>query len=613
MRISDRHATWLGLLLTVLLSLAPACSSGDNGSAGAPDGAGADVAVDGATPDGAAPADTPAAPDTPSGDAAAPADLGNPKDHAGPPNDGSAADVRPEFSADANPDATADADAPPHDTAAGDQANPDSVPGPDLGAGDTAPPDAAPPTDAWPADLPTPDLFTPPDGYAYPSACDNDNTLVVCSETSPAPSGDAAIQAFVSENAFPLRCGPGADAPLDLGVLQNAYLDMRVFIFGEMHGSNEVGPLSAELFEALVLRGGVDTLVLEIGMDVTAALEEYVRTGDDSAGTPIAEAGFAMYSDKMFRRALPARAHALYERGVRVQVFGVDAPQRLAWVNEQLVAAAASLGSDEARALLLDTLPAAREMNSYGLFGIETAYVDAARAYHQHVVDNLEAICVGVDEAACTHIERLAFALYIGAVINSQDFMMAAMSGETTPEMMAVMRERETLIRYNFEQALARPDARVYAHMGAAHAAKGGWNVAAALQEEFAPTAGRVITTGTSYGPGSRIFYGIMTQDVPPEPAVVAAALADSPIENFFVPTAYPGRGCVLNPFLMMAIPELESSYGVAWDGLVYYRQLTPDVPEGLPWKSGGGWLQQFVRDQQWRMAFADRLLAAAR
>ena len=444
-------------------------------------------------------------------------------------------------------------------------------------------------------DLVQPDL---PDPFAH---CGPAPSLAVCEAATPAPSGSSAVKQFVADNIISLRCEEGAENEWDFRILMDELAGKRVFMMGEVHGSNEIGIASAALFETMVLHGGVDVLALEIGMDTTDALNEFIETASSSAAQEI---GFAMYGDNMFRRLLPEKAHELYQQGITVVAVGVDAPQRLAWVNEQLEAFAVGLPED-AQGIILDTLPEALEIADYGMMGISTSYVSQAKAYQLTVASNLDIVCAELDDDECERVEFLAYALYIGAVVNSQDFMMGAMGVLPEAELMKLMEKREVLIHYNFERALEMGDL-VYAHMGAAHTAKGGWNVAEMLNQQGGMAEDAVYTTTAAYGPGSKIFYGIMSQTVPPEPKVVSDVLKDMPMKNYYLSAALPGVDCDENPFLDLPATILDAYYGVAWDALIWYRKLTPDMP--------GNWmsmdpLESFFASQTERLNYADYLL----
>ena len=439
----------------------------------------------------------------------------------------------------------------------------------------------------------------------YTGQCEQEE-LATCESTTEPPTINADITVFVENNAIPLKCEVDSEMVWDFEVMMKEYQDKNVFMLGEVHGSNEIGMLSSELFEIMVREAGVNVLVMEIGMDATGPLNEFVRTGDDSSGTPINEYGFDMYSDNMFRKILPRKAHELYLQGIEIYVVGIDTPQNLAWVNEQIEAIAELITDETVKALILDELPEPREPRSYGMMGLESAYVDRAEDYHEHIVDNQDAICAKLDEANCEQLEFLAFTLYIGAVFVSEEFMMATMTGNMGPEIMEQMEQRERVIYTNYQLALNTEDVRVYAHMGAAHASKEGWTVARRLNEEYPMTIDRVFTTASSYGPGSEIFYGFSTQTLPPEPMTVSNALKLRDIDRYFISTNNPGFDCQQNPYLDVPVPQMGGTYGNSWDAFVWYKELTP---ERTGFGKNNSPKARFVQDQIRRMEFANEVL----
>ncbi len=458
---------------------------------------------------------------------------------------------------------------------------------------------------------PAPDVPSEPDEAEEPEVvvpegiCDQPG-LAACQATSEKPTTTNEIQSFAKNNALRLRCAEAAGG-WDFSIFLQEFQGQQAFFMGEVHGSNEIGPASADLFEYLVRHAGVRVLALEIGMDTTAALTHFLKTGAES---DMKEIGADMYGDNMFRRLLPERAHQLYLEGFDLAIVGVDVPQRLAWVNEELESLAEGLPEASATLLLAD-MPPPREIASYGMMGIEQEYVDSAEAWYNGVMDNLEAICTGLDEAACERIEYLAYSLWIGAVFVSQDFMMSSMGGGDQAYMMQMMMEREQILLWTFKQAIPNDETRLYAHMGAAHASKGGWNVAGQLDKFHATTKDQVYTVTPAYGPGSAIFYGYSSQALPADPQVLGPALADMPEDRYFLSTGHPGLDCTENPFVDYPNPALGGVYGDSWDSFFFYRKLTADNPGGW-WYAGNSAWQSFFGQQMERLQYAQELMAEA-
>ncbi len=225
------------------------------------------------------------------------------------------------------------------------------------------------------------------------------------------------------------------------------------------------------------------------------------------------------------------------------------------------------------------------------------------------VLDNMEAICASLEEdAECERIEYLAYSLWMGAVFVSQDFMMGSMGGGDQSAMMAAMMEREQILIWAFQNAIPDDDTLLYAHMGAAHAAKGGWNVAGQLDKYYPTTLGQVYSVTPAYGPGSAIFYGFSSQSLPTEPKSLGEALATMPEDRYFLPTAHPGLDCTGNPYEDVNVNGLGGQYGTSYDSFLFYDKLTADKPGGM-WYVGNSAWEQFFIDQVERLRYAQELM----
>ncbi len=232
------------------------------------------------------------------------------------------------------------------------------------------------------------ELVDEPDVVVPESLCGHP-LLATCEHVSAAPTLANEISTFVKNNAFPLRCAEAGAEGWDFSIYGEEFAGQQAFFMGEVHGSNEIGQASADLFEYLVRFHGVQVLALEIGMDTTEDLKDFLATGSPTAMQAI---GADMYGDNMFRRLLPERAHELVLEGYEIDVVGVDVPQRLAWVNEEIEAIAAELDDEVAVGLLLDTLPAPREIQSYGMMALNrlcgrsrSLLPDGARQHGSHL------------------------------------------------------------------------------------------------------------------------------------------------------------------------------------------------------------------------------------
>jgi hypothetical protein len=397
-----------------------------------------------------------------------------------------------------------------------------------------------------------------------------------CPTLAPAPTTPAGLREFVRTNAAPLYCTASEGERRDFSGLLADVGDATVLMFGEVHGTAELGHVSADLFEALVRAGRVDAVALELGYDLTPAMEEWLATGH---GPLVDVYGFPYFPPDFFGTTLLERARALRAEGFAVSACGVDSPMRLAAVNEELSALAEGL-APAAAALLAHGLPPAVEVWD----ALPTGYVATAAAYREHVLANEAEICADLAPERCERIRFLAGAFWIGAMHQSD---LERLSGAQVEEFFA---RREELIYASFRRALGAGGpasegvGAVYAHMGAAHtctAVDGAYgtyvHVGGQLRHDFEPTRGRVWSTHPAWGAGSALRYGGVIYDEAPEPALVAGALAEATGREYGVALARPGLGCVTNPLETTLTTYGFVRYAACYDALVYVRQLTPE------------------------------------
>jgi len=399
--------------------------------------------------------------------------------------------------------------------------------------------------------------------------CGDPVTLPECQETTPGPTDTADVEVFVAENAVPLQCGEAGNEQWDFTVFDADFRDTGLFMFGEVHYSNELGVISAALFEFLVREGQVNALSMEFGMDVTDAMNDYIQTG---GGDMVTVYSFNQLPATMFVRTLLDKAHELYLEGYELTAFGVDHPSRLTWVNDEIEALAASLV--DSQDLVLDTMPQAPPGAPPFIMD---DFPDEAKAYYQHITDNLETICAELDDADCERLEMLTRGLWLGAFAASM-----AMFTATEEQVQEFFSTREPLIVYNYRTNIPTEDVRVYTHMGAAHTSKGATGMgftgtAGQMDTDYPVTTDRVYSTSPGYGEGSQIAQGgFFPQTLPAEPATVASALEDAPVDTYYVSTQHPSHDCVDTPMYSLFSSMTLGFYGMSYDALVFVRKLTP-------------------------------------
>ena len=399
-------------------------------------------------------------------------------------------------------------------------------------------------------------------------ACGTQPSLPACPTTTPPPTQNAAIEEFVTDNAVALRCNePSGKEGWDFQSLLDASAESNLIMTGEVHGSDQIGPMSAALFKTLARAGRIDVVAIEMPMEWSDDADEWVVSGTGFFGETIVP----MMPPAMMWRALPTAAKELHGEGITIPVVGVDFPYDQTKINQRIEAIATSLDPTVAEALLEGLPP---PVDYQGL--VDQGYVDAAEAYHQHVVGNKAEFCSALDDRTCSRLETYAWALYVGGFTHLPGFF-----GAYTPALMQWFEDREQLIFMNYQHIFADGTERVYAHMGTNHAGKGDDVVAQWLHEQFEPTTGKLFTLTYGMGPDSVITYRGELEDLDPKPTQMSNALSGAPSDVYFLSSVLPGGDCVGNPFKNMTIPNSgwgsTLKYGTTYDGIVFYRQLSPE------------------------------------
>ncbi len=391
-----------------------------------------------------------------------------------------------------------------------------------------------------------------------------------CAVVDPAPSDAPEVLAFVRDNAVELECAEddGDDPAWDFSVFVEEMRERRLLIFGELHGTAELGPMSADLFEHLVRQDLVGGVGLEVGFDLTEPMQTFIETG---GGPLIDDYRYDALPQQEFHTILVRRARALHEEGFDIKAFGVDVPRATrvpVWEIERL----AALLPAAPRAVALQGLPAPHP--PYHRLSI--AYYEGTSAYRDHIEEHLEALCVHLDPADCEHLEMMV----VGLDLHAFSGTVGATAGYH--ELVAFHRDREDLIYYQYRKAIPALLERAYAHMGALHADQdplpgpyGYTQSAARLQHEYVPTLGAVFTTTPAWGAGTAIRYDEVLEQAP-HPALVYEAMAPLAGRAYFVPIRRPGATCAGNPLAALQYEGFGAPFGPKYDGFVYFDALTP-------------------------------------
>ncbi len=409
---------------------------------------------------------------------------------------------------------------------------------------------------------PVPATAAPPAGEPEPGAkppvteCGTKVPAPRCSALTAAPRDPAKVSSFVTESAIPLRCDvAGSDAAWNVQPLVELFADNKVFMMGEVHGQNEIGIVSAVVFETLAAKNLVNVLALEVPMDLEPDFQRYVDTGRD-----LTVAKVASQVPNMFVVTLLKAARALKQKGISVRVVGVDIPEDPQFAAREIKAIAAKLTTQ--RAAVLDTLPST--------FGTPSSIADID-AYFDAVTAKKDSICSELSPADCDRLIAMTNALW------------CSVHGRSRKDDLRYGR-REEAIYSNIKTAITS-DARMYLHMGSEHTTKRGTvapgraGAGARLSNENEATRGKVIAIGPAWSPGSTVFYAGAETEASATDFSVTTAFPAPPAQPMFVSTLAPSARCEANP-IGAEVTE-DGPRGEVFDGYIHYGKLTPENRPG--------------------------------
>lgn len=388
-----------------------------------------------------------------------------------------------------------------------------------------------------------------------PASCGTSLPAPQCSSQQPAPATSAAISQFIKDDAIPIRCGDPDNARWDLTPLVQAFGSQKMFMMGEVHGTNEIGIVSSLIFEELASKDLVNVLGFEMPMDLEPMFQHYVDTGSDVS----AEQMLDHFAPNMFGSILTKTARDLVAKGKKIRVGAVDSPYSTYIPVKAIQDVAAKLTSQTQKDNVLSTLPTNMS---------EPATPDdlvKVNAYFDHIAAEKTAICAELSEADCDRLDAMTHALWT-----------AATSYDRTDEMLWFER-REIVIYYNMRSKMPAASDRMFLHMGAFHTNKHEASAGSRMANEYALTKGQVLSIAPAYGDGSVIWYG-EDMDMEADPTTITDALGHTPDHPFFVSTNRPSASCAANPLG----EEMESNVGGGtrgelYDGYILYGQLTSE------------------------------------
>lgn len=378
-----------------------------------------------------------------------------------------------------------------------------------------------------------------------------------CSTLKDAPTAQAAINAFVKENAIPIRCSaPGGKSAWDLRPLVDLYGTQKIFAIGEVHGTNEIGIVSSLAFDELASKKLVNVVAFEMPMDFEAPLQRYVDTGSD----PQADQLIKYFAKNMFGSILTRSARDQVVKGNKITVGAVDIPQDPQFAVRAIQDVATKLTTQQAT--VLSTLPTgvAEPPSQTDIANVKT--------YFDLIIAKKTEICAELSANECDRLVAMTHALWASTLAYD----------ESESQSQLWFSRREEVIYFNMKSKVATASDRMFLHMGAFHTNKHLASAGSRMANEYALTKGQVFSVAPAYGDGSVIWYG-QDMDLPGEPATITGALTDKPTQTFFVSTTRPSAACVANPFG----EESEETVGVGgsradlYDGYIHYGTLTSE------------------------------------
>lgn len=401
----------------------------------------------------------------------------------------------------------------------------------------------------------------PPDSYgdgglATP-ACPYLVSERVCLAVTNPPADESGIQDYIRKIALPLQCDLNGKTVWGLTPLAERFSDMRVFMLGEIHGSNEIGIVSSLIFEALVKSSRVNVVAIEHPVDLEGAIQQYVDTGSDDTFNDV----FGSAAANQFSVLLPRTARKLVQQGTPIRVVALDIPYDPSVALKAVRALSMKLPAQ--RANVVDTLPASLSSppTEEQLNQIDT--------FFNTMSSQKSSLCTEFSAADCDAFFAWTHALWASAYAGDWD--------QARTDLWVA--RREEFLYYNLRRGVLGANDKMFAHMGSFHTNKYSRSAGSRLTHEFAPTKDLVFSTAPAYEDGSVVWYG-KDISLPADPPAIANAFAGSHPFPSYVPASEANRECVANPL------GRETDLSVAgagtradlYDGYIFYGKLTPET-----------------------------------
>lgn len=393
-----------------------------------------------------------------------------------------------------------------------------------------------------------------PDAPPLPTSCSAPLVDPACTTTKPPPTSAEAITNFVKDGAVPLRCAAGNDAAVwDVRSLVDLYGNQKMFMIGEVHGSNEIGIVSSVLLEQLGKKDLVNVVGFEMPMDMERQFQRYVDTGKD---TPT-EQYLAADAPNFFGVLLTKTARELTKNGHPIRIVPMDVPVDPQSAADEIRAVATKLTAQKSS--VLATLAASASNPP------SPSDIAKTNAYFDHIIADKTTICSELSAADCDRLIAMTHAFWTSMLSQVLDL---------DDDLTLWFDRREELIYYNMHAKMMAPTDRMFLHMGAAHTNKHSASAGSRMAKEYPLTKGQVFSVAPAWGDGSVIFYGQDT-DLPGEPATITTALTQAPNHPLFVSTTRPSAACESNPLGQEGYQPGGTKRSELYDGYIHYGKLT--------------------------------------
>ncbi len=390
-----------------------------------------------------------------------------------------------------------------------------------------------------------------------PAQCTPAVAAPTCASTKPAPTSSTAITKFVKDAAVPIRCGANDKNTWDLRPLIDLYGNNKIFMIGEVHGTNEIGIVSSLVFDELVKKNLVNVVAFEMPMDVEAPLQRWVDTGKD----PTADNLLKYMAPNFFGTLLPKSAREAVLKGAKIKVGAVDIPQQPQIAIYAIQEVAAKLTTQK------DTVLATLPMSVTGQGSPDEAM--QVNAYFDHIIAKKSEICSELSAADCERLVAMTHALWASTLTYDD-------GGDSE----LWFARREEVIYYNMKTKIAGPSDRMFLHMGAAHTNKHWFSAGSKMAKEYELTKGLVFSVAPAWGDGSVIWYG-QDMPLPADPTTIVDALTDEPPHPTYISMTRPTNDCEANPVGLEPEGRVghnnDGTRAELYDGYIHYGKLTSE------------------------------------